>query len=524
MKPLLAILLAAMPLFAQNTAPLARAGGHIATARCAECHGREHRRIRDGSHALVLHAEVLPGCETCHGPGEAHTQAAENDPALITMPALLGAKAQVALCARCHDDQIRLHGGDPEGFVVAGLTCTECHSVHGRQRQPAAGSLRFLRRDVMAAHAESAGSAACIECHPIRDALLGDSAHASLAAAHDQSGCEACHGAGSLHAETGAGRLITRPDRAADGIATCRSCHAAVDAAEFHWKDQPKPYFSAGITCTTCHLVHAPRTTPAVAAADAAPTNRLCATCHAAAFSTMPGSTHQPLGTFETPLAEGCGACHVGSREHAQAGGRKEPLVPWFDDANRQAELCLQCHQDDRTLEHVRRGDHLRHGVSCTDCHGPLHGAVHGVTAALAEQRCAKCHVDVAAEFALPNHHPVPEGKMRCTSCHDVHGARKRSFDRHLTQGACVECHASYRGPFVFAHQADRRDGCVACHSPHGATNRRLLKQASTQQNCLQCHGDFPAFHDQSSGAVFTNCIRCHTEVHGSNHSRYLFR
>jgi predicted CXXCH cytochrome family protein len=76
----------------------------------------------------------------------------------------------------------------------------------------------------------------------------------------------------------------------------------------------------------------------------------------------------------------------------------------------------------------------------------------------------------------------------------------------------------------VFAHQAGRRDGCVICHEPHGTSNRRLLKQVTTQQNCLQCHGDFPSFHDQTPGAVFTNCIRCHTEVHGSNHARFLFR
>ena len=48
--------------------------------------------------------------------------------------------------------------------------------------------------------------------------------------------------------------------------------------------------------------------------------------------------------------------------------------------------------------------------------------------------------------------------------------------------------------------------------------------QATTQQNCLQCHGDFPAFHDMTVGAEFTNCLNCHTEIHGSNHDRFFFR
>ena len=76
----------------------------------------------------------------------------------------------------------------------------------------------------------------------------------------------------------------------------------------------------------------------------------------------------------------------------------------------------------------------------------------------------------------------------------------------------------------MYAHQASRRDGCVICHVPHGSPNRRLLQQTNSQQNCLQCHGDFPVFHDQTPGAVFTDCMHCHTEVHGSNHSRFLFR
>ena len=96
--------------------------------------------------------------------------------------------------------------------------------------------------------------------------------------------------------------------------------------------------------------------------------------------------------------------------------------------------------------------------------------------------------------------------------------------NRQLRSDACVKCHKEYRGPFVFAHQASRSDGCVTCHSPHGSINKRMLHQPTAQQNCLQCHGDFPSFHDQTSGAVYTNCLKCHTQVHGSNHSRYLFR
>jgi predicted CXXCH cytochrome family protein len=113
---------------------------------------------------------------------------------------------------------------------------------------------------------------------------------------------------------------------------------------------------------------------------------------------------------------------------------------------------------------------------------------------------------------------------MHCSSCHEVHSARPRIRDLQLKQDVCVNCHRAYRGPFVFAHQASRQDGCIVCHTPHGTSNRRLMLQTNSQQNCIACHGDFPSFHDQTQGSVFTNCMNCHTEVHGSNHSRFFFR
>ena len=182
----------------------------------------------------------------------------------------------------------------------------------------------------------------------------------------------------------------------------------------------------------------------------------------------------------------------------------------------------MQCHTGEAALTHAHSGTHFRNDVSCLSCHSPA-AQKHSVRRD-AEAKCASCHQKVAAEFAMPNHHPVPEHAMGCSDCHDPHGARSKQRDLDLRQDRCVRCHTQYRGPFVFAHQAGRSDGCVACHAPHGATNKRLLHQHTTQQNCLQCHGDFPIFHDQTQGAVFTNCLNCHTEVHGSNHSRYLFR
>ncbi|HLU38545.1 MAG TPA: cytochrome c3 family protein [Planctomycetota bacterium] len=521
-----------------RTAPFPRAGTYAGEAVCKECHEEQHAAIHAGVHAPVVQARHLHACETCHGPGDAHARDEDNDYRLITHPPDLG-RGVVAVCGRCHAEAVRAHGGDLEGFLAAGKTCTSCHRVHVEKPEaPPHDGLAFHTRRALAAHggAQPTGAPKCLECHPLRDQLLARSVHAHLAAARDAAGCETCHGPGSLHAETGGiARLITRPDRAGDGVSTCRSCHEEVDPIEFHWRDRRKPLLSAGLTCTTCHTIHAPAPgRPArTGALDGAPidavlasrdgaTNATCARCHEPALKGRHGTVHRTLMAADVPLSAGCAACHEGAEAHAAAGGRRDALVPVRGGAAHEHRLCARCHEQEPALAAWHAGSHARHDVGCTSCHSLV--SERGHTRRDAEGRCASCHQAVAAEFRLPNRHPVPEHAVDCSDCHDPHGARDKVRDLELRQERCVRCHTQYRGPFVFPHQASRSDGCTVCHLPHGSTNKRLLRQHNSQQNCLQCHGDFPSFHDQTQGAVFTNCLACHTEVHGSNHSRFLFR
>lgn len=525
--PLLGLLLAQDP-----TAPWPRTGNLLGQRECRDCHEAEAKAIDAGVHAQVVGAG-MPGCETCHGPGFLHGKHSDNDPALITMPKKLPPMALQKLCGQCHREQIEAHGGDPAGFLAAGKNCAACHKVHERVPVPALPGVGFQARTEADARCQAVGAARCVECHPLRADLLARSAHRSLAPDRDPAGCETCHGRGSLHVEhRGLERLITRPDQAADGVATCRSCHEAVDPVEFHWKGRRKPLLGA-VTCTTCHLVHAPKEAGAGTPRDGVdpdtgegPTNELCAKCHAPALDGVHGvrgSIHDPLGRRDQPLAAGCGSCHRGGEAHARAGGKKQ-LVDSLrgTGARHQLAICGSCHESNEHLRHVRAGSHFRSDVTCLQCHSPTAPA--GDARGEAESKCATCHAGVAAQFRQPNHHPVPEGRMHCSDCHEPHGARHKIRDLQLREASCLRCHQQYRGPFVFAHQASRNDGCVICHTPHGASNRRMLQQANSQQNCLQCHGDFPSFHDQTPGALFTNCLACHTEVHGSNHSRYLLR
>lgn len=124
-------------------------------------------------------------------------------------------------------------------------------------------------------------------------------------------------------------------------------------------------------------------------------------------------------------------------------------------------------------------------------------------------------------EFELPFSHPEPEG---CATCHSAHGESRLAERAALREETCVECHIEYRGPFLFGHEGERGEACMGCHQPHGATNRRLLEYADSRSLCMSCHVTLEGFHVQNPGSIFKDCLSCHTEVHGSNWSRELFR
>jgi DmsE family decaheme c-type cytochrome len=187
--------------------------------------------------------------------------------------------------------------------------------------------------------------------------------------------------------------------------------------------------------------------------------------------------------------------------------------------------ICLKCHSK-QSLESITGWSGSRHdlaGVACTDCHklhkGPAQTVARKEIAAL----CISCHQAVGTAFALPSHHPVPEGYMTCVDCHDPHGTvNDADLKASTTREVCARCHADKTGPFVFEHAALDND-CQSCHDPHGSTNRQMTRWAQPFL-CLQCHnGHNGAYQaalrgDQATKKVFFgNCTGCHTRIHGTD-------
>ena len=214
--------------------------------------------------------------------------------------------------------------------------------------------------------------------------------------------------------------------------------------------------------------------------------NKACTDCHAAITRTFPASPHARIHFTDNSAGQtGCESCHGPGSLHIQSGGSVKLIFnPGKDPAS-----------------------------------------------------CFQCHLETHAEFNLPQHHPVIEGRMNCIQCHDPHGSDMMKPKGGLAMArlneSCAQCHREQTRPVVFEHEA-MREGCSTCHNPHGSVNRKLLTDNDSNL-CLRCHAQNPGTV-AGTGQIFIGSIDhtafmrqgscwaagCHTAVHGSNVDPHL--
>jgi predicted CXXCH cytochrome family protein len=212
-------------------------------------------------------------------------------------------------------------------------------------------------------------------------------------------------------------------------------------------------------------------------------------------------------------------------------------------------DTCAACHEKEvknfklatHARVHIQGAGEKVAGQGCESCHGAgsLHADAGGgkgkfiVNPGKNPEGCFQCHLDKQAEFNLPHHHPLKEGKMTCTTCHDPHGSdvkTPRGVVIARVNEACAQCHREQAKPHVFEHEA-LREGCTACHNVHGSINDKLLIERDNNL-CMKCHGELAKSGTIGVGGGSHNsrmnrtCYSagCHTAMHGSDinpHLRY---
>ena len=187
------------------------------------------------------------------------------------------------------------------------------------------------------------GEETCATCHEDVARQFDRSMHGALAGFETRgqpARCESCHGAGSLHAESGDKTLIRTLEESADpaSVNACLACHRQDKAME--WAGSA--HAATGVGCGSCHKVHQSRQvvgalgrveglTPVHSTAPA-PRNALlrqdgplgkaeaqtCYQCHKEQRAQFAQNSHHPVREGSMT----CSSCHRGAR--AEPGAHQE--------------------------------------------------------------------------------------------------------------------------------------------------------------------------------------------------------
>ena len=263
----------------------------------------------------------------------------------------------------------------------------------------------------------------CSTCHRDKFDALGQTQHAVLESddfllrSGEIVGCLSCHGDSAEHIGNGGGRgsiFGFREEGAGIQTGRCLSCHLGD-----HPRFTASTHASAGLTCSTCHQVHA-------------------------------------SGVPHPSLLKDLGVPTGVSR------------------STEVSSLCVSCHRDVSAQFAFTERHRLEEGVldcaSCHDPHAPLERSLFG---AVGQEQCVSCHSDKGGPFVFEHGPLLVEG---CTSCHTPHGSPNRHLLLNQQVGElCVSCHTIVpQFHLGFNPAAPARFGldtqCTNCHAAiHGS-------------------------------------------------------
>ncbi len=246
------------------------------------------------------------------------------------------------------------------GLLVAGL------SLWGLLVVSCVTTERAVVAPPQIAGAKYVGSKECAQCHDDIASHFATASHARLkvgGADVKDTGCESCHGPGSLHVKAGGGAgTIINPKKSPE---TCFQCH--LDKRGQFSLPHSHPVLAGKMSCGDCHDPHAGNVVRGSGAALASQ-NDTCTACHTAQKG--------PFVFVHNAMKEGCTACH-------NPHGTVNPRMLLARDAN----LCLRCHLEVATApgQIMVGGEDHRSRLVTTTCWGAgCHEAPHGSNASQA--------------------------------------------------------------------------------------------------------------------------------------------
>jgi predicted CXXCH cytochrome family protein len=333
--------------------------------------------------------------------------------------------------------------------------------------------------------------AKCLECH--EDKSKGKAVHSAIA-----TGCLSCH-------EVRVNKDITRVKLiTATPYKLCLSCHSDKDAAQI----KGHVHEPAIRDCLKCHDPHTSNNKfQLLKATTGDKKDNLCLTCHTQGLNVPEkGSRHaaldmgcetchlthktgaEPTSQNRYHLTKGAPALCVDCHDPKDAALQKAHQNQPFGTAN-----CLQCHDPHQSAapKLMARFVHPPFAdKSCDTCHAPAKDGKVVLTNSDTKALCVTCHSDQGEKIEKAKvQHPGAAGE--CVACHNPHAGKSPGFLQPDPVNACLACHSDQAEQFKKAHlhQPAFEQGCATCHEPHGGDNLHLLRAASPNKLCLECHG-----------------------------------
>ncbi len=212
-----------------KTAAATIGAGYVGEETCLTCHEDLKKGYHGSPHSRAADPRTPAakgGCESCHGPGQAHVDGG-GDKTKIKNPKVMEPREVSALCVTCHNrgEHANWKGSAHDS---RNITCTTCHSIHEYKSET--GQLKAATQ-----------LDTCATCHRDKVQKLNRSGH--MPVREGKMVCMTCH---NVHGSQNV-RLLRTGTSVNE---SCTSCHTE-KRGPFLWEHAP-----VRENCATCHDPH----------------------------------------------------------------------------------------------------------------------------------------------------------------------------------------------------------------------------------------------------------------------------